>query len=383
MPKFLENNVLERTAADLVTYLRSDTCPFSSVVKQALYDAIFQYSIMAVESRRGADRESQTRKSNFGERFDSICKLPTKERELVLKESEALLEVLYDALIEDSKGQLSARALMQSLHKRVSELTSLLRTERTQHKQEIKAVSEKLEEYKADNKAEMAEMEKRLSASFVILFSDQADKLREAERLRDEALGPDFDFKKERNKLVEDYSNRLLDNERKIKQLETQLQTYRNVNVELQSSNSTKDTLNKKIAQLSAEVDGLKVFRANATEKAEKQQEQIDGWGDEKKHLTKERNQFERKFKTLETEVGTLGGKLAYTESTLEEMSKDFAKAKADLTSNQDALAANQATYEAALLGVCLPFYLLLSFSVTHHSAEQNGFGNDPLPSCR
>ncbi len=42
------------------------------------------------------------------------------------------------------------------------------------------------------------------------------------------------------------------------------------------------------------------------TEKAEKQQEQIDGWDEEKRRLTKERNEFERKFKTLETEVGTL-----------------------------------------------------------------------------
>ncbi len=168
-----------------------------------------------------------------------------------------------------------------------------------------------------------------------------------------------------------------------IKQLQSQLQAYRNVNVELQSSNNSKDALSKKIAQLSAEIDGLKAFRADASEKAEKQQEEIDGWGDEKKHLTKERNQFEKKFKTLETEVGTLGGKLAYTQTTLDDMSQDFAAAKADLTSNQDALAANQVMYEAALLGVTSSFLLLLSFSVTHHSAEQNGFGNDPLPSCR
>ncbi len=108
MSKFLEDNILERTAADLFTYLRSDTCPFTSVVKQALYDAIFQYSIMSVESRPTADGGLQTRKSYFSEKFDIICKLPTKERELALKESESLLQVLYEALMEDLKGKHSA-----------------------------------------------------------------------------------------------------------------------------------------------------------------------------------------------------------------------------------------------------------------------------------
>ncbi len=280
---------------------------------------------------------------------------------------------------------------MMSLHKRISELSSQLHSERLQHKQEIQLFSEKMEKHKTENKAEMErhkaenkaamdELGKRLTSECIILYAEKSHELQEAKRLRDEALGPDFDFQTERDKWAQTSSNSKLEHERRIKQLETQLQAYRNVNVELQMSNNTNEALNKKTAQLSAEIDGLKMFRANATEKAEKQQEQIDGWDEEKRRLTKERNEFKRKFKTLETEVGTLGGKLAYTKSTVEEMSKDFAIAKADLASNQDALAANQATYEAALLGVRL--FFLLSFSVTHYSAEQNGFGNDPLPSC-
>ncbi len=155
MSKFLEDNILERTAADLFTYLRSDACPFTSVVKQALYDAIFQYSIMSVESRPTADGGLQTRKSYFSEKFDIIFKLPTKERELALKESESLLQVLYEALMEDLKGKHSAHALMMSLHKRISELSSQLHSERLQHKQEIQLFSEKMEKHKTENKAEM------------------------------------------------------------------------------------------------------------------------------------------------------------------------------------------------------------------------------------
>ncbi len=109
--------------------------------------------------------------------------------------------------MEDLKGQLSARALMQSLHTRVSELTLQLRTEQSQHIQ----VSEKLEKYKADNKTEMVAMEKRLRTEFMVLYFDKENKVREAERLRDEALGPNFDFKKECDRLAEDYSNCLLE----------------------------------------------------------------------------------------------------------------------------------------------------------------------------
>ncbi len=66
----------------------------------------------------------------------------------------------------------------------------------------------------------------------------------------------------ERDKWAQTSSNSKLEHERRIKQLETQLQAYRNVNMELQMSNNTNEALNKKTAQLSAEIDGLKMFRA-------------------------------------------------------------------------------------------------------------------------
>ncbi|KLO17328.1 hypothetical protein SCHPADRAFT_887117 [Schizopora paradoxa] len=354
-----KKHTLPETAASIVQYIHSDHCPYSLSDKRALYDAILQHSVVAINPTPvpSNDPAKPLRfKSNFAETFHRLCKLEKEDLESALEDSADLLATLYQALCDDTERTHNLRRAfieqsrsMTSLNSTVTRLLTTIEKKESEFKAmlaEQKAAHDAaLEKEKAEHEAALA---KEKAAHGAALKEEKAQHAEElvnvklslvdtinVEFKRRDALAVPLSESAATRQRQEDemrHQQELMVAQGKLAELEGRLQASRTTQYKLINASSEYATLERAVNTSILRIEKLETEAATAKSLVTTHATKI-------KKLEKEKGTLECTVKKLKNDGEVEAGKAKQLAKRVESLETELIETNEELTKTRGELA--------------------------------------------